>query len=155
MFLWNWGKTGRCFFNVALVRSKPQGGSPIKSRKNKRKTMLSWCFSINNNMQQRNMAAFVSQPLTAIWVMRNRLFSRRTPERETEERGSDRTAMECWKQPTAAHNCPLLDDRAGVLGWKIKEKKSKVARKAIIYHRCQFEKWEDYKTARELKTTSF
>lgn len=33
------------------------------------------------------MRAFVSLPLTAIWVMRSRLFSRKAPETETEERG--------------------------------------------------------------------
>lgn len=33
------------------------------------------------------MRAFVSLPLTAIWVIRIRLFSRKAPETETEERG--------------------------------------------------------------------
>lgn len=58
--------------------------------------------------------------------------------------------MECCEQPTAAHNCPLLDDRGRVLGERQKE--SKVTRKTKIYDSCQFQKWEDYKAARGLKT---
>lgn len=49
--------------------------------------LRSLCFSINNNLREWNMRVFVRLPLTAIWVKRNRLFSRKAPETETEERG--------------------------------------------------------------------
>lgn len=49
--------------------------------------LRSLCFSVNDNLREWNMRVFASLPLTAIWVKRNRLFSRKAPESETEERG--------------------------------------------------------------------
>lgn len=103
------------FYNVSLRFKGKQGdslepqlgrsrrvGRRLNDGKNRRMSTVSWCSASNSEIWP--------QPLTAIWVMQNRLFSRTTPERETEERGSDRTAMECWDELTTAQNCPLLDD---------------------------------------------